>query len=167
MVRLYEMFSMEIKLKHLLNQALGYLAKRDHTIHEMEVFLKKRNASSSEIKEIITKLVNLKFLDDEKYAAKWLEERKLLHPRSYYLIRLELVKKGITREVLDKIFLSGNEEKNSSEKEMAKKELSKFIKRTLNYPMEKRREKVLRHLSSRGFSWDVIKDAIDEYFQKE
>src|SRR5665213_1345138 len=60
------------------NNALRYAAIRNHSIWEMEQYLRRKNVSEDQSTIIIGKLSALGFLDDQNFAHSWVENRRLL-----------------------------------------------------------------------------------------
>src|SRR5258708_13021911 len=83
------------------NLALGYLARRPHSTWEIREYLKKKLVSVEKIEAIIERLNELKFLDDEEFVSWWIRQRTEVRPKSMRLIKLELQRKGIEREIID------------------------------------------------------------------
>jgi regulatory protein len=73
--------------------------------------------------KVLTRLQELGYLDDAKFAEFWVENRASFAPRGKLLIKQELAKKGVTREViqeaLEKHLPTENEQGESLEEEQA------------------------------------------------
>jgi regulatory protein len=55
------------------------------------------------VEEVVTRLVEVGYLDDEAFARTWVESRDRARPRGESALRRELSLKGITREVVDEV----------------------------------------------------------------
>lgn len=81
--------------------ALRYLGYRSRTVSEMERYLQRVGFGPDEVRETVAWLMDLGYLDDERFAAEWISSRaagRKLGPRR---LRAELSAKGVAREVID------------------------------------------------------------------
>ncbi len=145
------------------NKALRFLSYRPRSEKEIIDKLKSKKASEEVIKKIIIKLKEYKFLDDFEFAKAWVNSRIKIKPRGWRVIQNELKLKGISKEIIDKIYDSGTV---IDELEMAKKLVEKKISRYKNLPKQEVYQKIGRFLASKGFNWDIIKKSIDEVLVK-
>lgn len=118
----------------LLNKAINFLSFRPRS--EWEI---KRKFKSE---ELIKKLKELRLIDDEVFTKWYVEQRNTFRPKGRRMLEMELRRKGIKTKV----------ETDLSEMELAKRALKK--KKFLD------KEKSIRFLASRGFSWETIEDVI-------
>jgi regulatory protein len=86
-----------------LATALQLLALRPRSQSEVQLHLKKRypEAPADTIKAVVERLQELKYLDDASFAAFWVESRATFAPRGRHLLRQELMKKGVPRDIID------------------------------------------------------------------
>ncbi len=124
----------ESEFGKLLNKAINFLSYRPRS--EWEVRRKFNN------EELIKKLKELKLVDDEAFAKWYVEQRNTFRPKGRRMLEMELRRKGIKTKV----------ENDLSETELAKRALVK--KKFLD------KEKAIRFLAGRGFSWETIEDVI-------
>lgn len=113
---------------------------------------------------VIIKLKELRFLNDREFAAMWVRSRTEYKPKSKGLIKIELRQKGIAREIIEEVLQSRTEE--HSDKALAGKLLEKRKKRYEGMEKQERYQKAGGFLARKGFSYDIIKAAIDEVFEK-
>lgn len=151
-------------------RVLKFLNFRPRSEKEVKDYLQKKikkfpNIDSSVIDVIIHKLKQQKFLNDEEFAKMWVRSRTDYKPKGKYLVRLELIKKGIAKDIIDQI-LESKQERAKSEEDLAA-EVLKLKKRKYEAMEAKERfNKAGSMLARRGFSLDTIKAAIDEVFGK-
>jgi regulatory protein len=148
-----------------LNRALRFLSFRPRSEKEMFSYLKKKQVDELNSQKIIDKLKEHKFLDDKEFASWWIEQRTLVKPRAFRVIKMELKQKGISKEIIDEIEQS-KELKLQTDSEMAIKLAQKRLPRYKNLPREEVYLKLSRFLISKGFSYDTVKRSIDEAFQE-
>lgn len=158
--------SEDIKIN--LNRALRFLSFRPRSEKEIRDYLKVKNQKSKIkiddkiIDSIVEKLKEQKFINDEEFAKWWIEQRTLIKPRAWRIIKFELKNKGISEEVIESL-----EFRVQNDGEIAIKLAGKKISRYKNLPKQEVYQKLGRYLSSKGFNWEIIKKSIDEVYSKE
>ncbi len=143
------------------NKALKFLSYRPRSEKEIIDKLKSKKASDEVIKKVIKKLKEYKFLDDLEFVRWWIEQRTKMNPKGLRLIKIELKRKGIDDKLIEKINL-----KDRNDLKLVKGLVEKRIERYKKMGKWEVYPKLVRYLSSRGFSYDVIKESIDELFKK-
>ena len=98
------------------------------------------------------------FVNDYEFANWWINLRISGKPTSKKMIYYELRKKGIDKSILDEII----KDIDFNEVEVARKLYLKRISRPSYEPTIKNKQKIIRWLAGKGFSYDVIKRVIDE-----
>ncbi|MEW9667709.1 RecX family transcriptional regulator [Ammoniphilus sp. 3BR4] len=138
--------------------AMRFLSFRPRTSAEVKEYLQKKGFLSEDIDSAITFLLEKNYLDDQTYALQWVEERKRLKPRGRYLLRMELMQRGIEDNIADQAIqghLSGREEKEMVIQWIEKK--CKGVKYPNLYEMKK---KLVPFLQRKGFPLEVIMEGI-------
>ncbi len=148
------------------DKALRFLSYRPRSEKEVRENLQKKKASDSIIQLVIKKLKEQKFLNDDEFTKWWIEQRTLVKPSGKRLIKIELKKKGIDKELIDEIF-DGFENIVHDELEMARKLVERKINKYKGLDRQKIYQRLGGFLSRRGFDYDTIKKAIDEFISKE
>ena len=138
----------------MLKQALFFLKFRPRSEAEVKKYLAKKGAGGAQINEVIEKLKRLKFINDEEFIGFWLRRREA-RPRASRVIKLELAKLGVDRELVDRVLGDQKQADRQRAGQLAEKLRGK------------EREKVISALARRGFDWDTIKAAIDGGGQRE
>jgi regulatory protein len=144
-----------------LSLSYYYLSIRNRSEKEMRDYLTKKKASGEIIERIITSLKDHKFLNDETFARSWVLNRARLKPKGKVLLKIELRQKGIADELIQKV-LEEVQEEIPSELSQAKSLIVKRMERMKGSTRDEIYSKVGGFLARRGFSWDVVKKAIDE-----
>ena len=150
----------------LLDYSFMALSRRAHTSAEMEKKLARRIklkgiGSQQDQRRVIKRLKELSYLDDNAFAKSYIISKTATNPKGRYLITRELRLKGIPNDIINKTW----EHLKIDEEDLAKKLMEKK-KRTINrVPVDKRREKILYYLSSRGFHPDIIYDLLAKNHQ--
>lgn len=151
---------MKKKLKPL-EYAFYLLKLRDRSIGEMEEKMGRKEYSGQEIKETIDFLVEKDFLDDERFARNFVRFRKSLKPTGKYYLQNKLHQKKIEREIIEKIISENLDEKKEVE------EAAKFwLAKNQKLSKEQSYQKLSRHLISRGFDWEIVKEVVKEKIKR-
>lgn len=163
----------EVLRQKLMDYALRLVARRSYTVHQIQERLDKRftKLKGTEdqielINKVIDRLTELKFLNDMKFCEHWIEERSRLRPRGRFLLTRELRQKGIPNEILDQFWENGAGAEFDEQPfaiELAEKRFKRFKPNELKGKNTwASKQKVYRFLASRGFSVDVIREALDK-----
>ncbi len=150
------------------DDACRSLARRRLTEAELRKRLSKRH-SDSEIEEALKKLREYHFVDDEALIADYTRDRLRLSPRSAELIETELYRRGIEPEDFRRVF--EGEFPDYDEMEVARRALQTKLKTLMKSSQQGRsqeessrlRERALRFLHSRGFSYEVMKEVWERF----
>lgn len=135
-----------------LDKAFLLLSIRMQTEHELWEKLGKK-FSKQVIARTIARLKTLGYVDDRIFATQWVETRSI--SRGPSLLRMELIKKGIRKEIIDEVLQLLDKEKQiiSAKSLVASKDKP-------NLSSEERYKKLGGLLSRRGFSYEVVKEAL-------
>ncbi len=112
--------------------------------------------SIAEVESALAKLKEYRFVDDESLAADHIRDRLKLSPRSARMIEFELVRRGIKPEIFRQVL--NTEFPDHDDLDAARRALQSKLKTIAKHPPQGRRERALRFLSSRGFSYEVISE---------
>ena len=100
--------------------------------------------------EIIRKLKTKGYVDDWKFAEYYVENRFVKKGISQKRLRMELVKKGVVKEIIDEV-LSGRNDEEEIDKMIAKKR-AKYDD-----------EKLISYLCRQGFSYQLAQSRVREF----
>jgi len=128
---------------------------------EKKNFLKKLDLdfANQTIEKIIIWLEKQRLVDDLVFSCWWIDQRKRFKAASKKQIVWELRKKGIGRELIEKAFLNSHFSELENAKELIRRRLKKSISKL---EINKLKKKLWQWLSAKGFSYQTIKQAIDE-----
>ena len=167
-----ELLLRENETAKLVDLSLNYLSYRPRSQKEITDYLAKKIAQRENIKfnqakesELIEgclkKLTKYKYIDDLEFAKWWAESRERSNPKGARLIKLELLRKGVDRDVIDEIL-----GKDLNQKELASKAIQKKLKAWKNLPSAELKNKAYRYLASRGFDYDQISETVAQLVKK-
>ena len=138
----------------IYNQTLRYIALRPRTKWEIEVYLKRKDASPTLLESTLNKLSNVGLLDDKKYAQSFVNDRRLLRPSSRRKIVNDLRKKHIPSGIIEEVVGSESEDEQSA--------LKSIIERKRQQTKYQDDLKLMQYLARQGFNYGDIKDALKE-----
>lgn len=140
----------------LYNLTLRYIAIRPRSKWEVKTYLERKNASPTLLTEILNKLSKIDLINDQKFAQAYVNDRRLLRPTSRRKMILELRKKHIADEVINKVLV---DESGQSEDFTALKDI---IDRKRTQTRYKDELKLMQYLSRQGFGYGDIKAALQK-----
>lgn len=143
-----------INYKKAVNKCYDLLSRRDHSVKELRDKLL-RTVDEASADKAIDKMLELGYLDDERYAGILLNHLVNEKRMSKSFIKQEMYKRGLSADIIA-YTLEGAEIDNSSN--CAELILTKY-KNKLN--IEGGKEKVTASLMRKGFSYYDIKSAFD------
>lgn len=153
---------------------LRYLGSRPHSENEIRQYIKKKLYAQYKetesyktldvnqlIEEILEKLRNLNYINDEEFSQ-WLVKQRTSarKPKSKLAIRAELQSKGIPPDLISSSLDQINPKSEQKMAEtVAKKKLKALEKRFSEY--QELKLKLSQHLISKGYSWDIVQSVVD------
>lgn len=143
------------ELEYGKKTAYTFLAYRQRSKKELSRKLQQKKISEKTIKKVLEILEKQKYIDDEKFAKNFLEDKLKSKPAGRRLLKLKLSEKGISREILQKTI----DENYSDEKEFeaASLLLKKYKTGIKKADSNEMKSKCYRYLISRGFDFEIVK----------
>ena len=144
--------------ERVYGRALRFVSIRPRSQKEIRFWFKRKRIASGVVQRVFNQLERAGFVDDKAFASWWVEQRLAFRPKALRLIKLELLSKGVAREIIDEVLAISDV---PSELETARELVKKFEGRLGNLGPKKRKEKLIANLSRRGFGWEVIRKLVD------
>lgn len=144
----------EDSIRRAKDQALRYLEYRPHSKKELTLKLLRKSFRKEIIEIALSDLENVDLVNDEQFAHLFIRNELTLRPGSRKLMRSKLIQRGVAAEVFEPLLDEAYEDQD--EGKIALRIANKFLKAQGSIKPEKRREKLIRHLQSKGFDWEVI-----------
>ncbi|NOX19161.1 MAG: regulatory protein RecX [Chlorobi bacterium] len=150
----------EISKKHEAKlKALNLLARRAHSKRELTIKLLQRKIEKEIIEQIIPELERAGFLNDADFARLYAEEkisRKRLGPLK---IKSELIKKGISKEIIDETI-------SAIDRDTIYRNCKYLLEKKMNFIREtderKLRNKLYSYLNSKGYEAEIIYELLGD-----
>ena len=87
--------------RQVREKALELLARAPHTTFSLRMKLIKRHFDSQVVEEVLQRLKEEEYLDDDSYAENWLRSRCERRPEGRALLIAGLLRKGVPREIAE------------------------------------------------------------------
>jgi regulatory protein len=153
----------------LLAQMQRLCAMREYTVQDISSKLRAKGCNEHQIPEIISKLIEDNYINEERYAVAFARDKSALAGWGQKKIEYALKNKGIGQTVIKNALDSISSESNIAllEKLLLKKMKELKPKLESNEDGTKKlREKLLRFALSRGFSYEEIIKVINKTLLK-
>jgi regulatory protein len=131
------------------DKAVQLLSMRMHTTGELHQKLQKRGFKDEDIRPVLHRLEELKFLDDEKFAQIFVDNFKRYKDFGYFGIKTKLMQRRVPSDIIEKAlaeFFSPDDERAVALR------LIKKLKKT----GRTKYDQLARSLQSRGFRSAVV-----------
>ena len=144
------------------NSAVKFLSLKLRTSYEVKEKLSEFGYEENTISQVIKDLTEIDYINDYKYASKYISEKTKLKPKSIKLLEMELENKGIPNDIINSVI----EELNPDDDQIAMELLKKRYYKYSEYD-EILIKKMKSYLASRGFSYNQISKAISKYLPED
>ena len=130
-------------------RAMGILAKRDQTESQIREKLAKSYTDSQSLREALDFVKKYGYVDDRQYACDYLNSKR--GKKSFRQIRMDLIRKGISREILDQVFCENPDQEDSDLRES----FEKYIRRFSEFDRDAA-GKTYAHFMRKGYASDLV-----------
>lgn len=155
----------ESQFGKVYTRALEYCLSRPHSAKEVRDYLYrktrdtrtqtgdiKKGVSPEITQRVFDRLVERNYINDEKFASYWFENRNLKKGTSMRKMVAELRAKGVENAIIESLLASSGRSDNE--------EIQKIIaKKRSRYPDE---QKLIAYLARQGFNYDDIREGLAE-----
>jgi regulatory protein len=148
----------EARLQHALDLSYRYLGFRDRTVLEVRRHLESKRVEPDTIEQTVAELAELGYLDDARFAQRFVEDRRMLDHWGNERIERKLLSSGVAADLVAAALA---EREDGGELEAARTVLA----RRFRTPPEtdRDRERALGFLVRKGYELEVAYDAIRAY----
>ncbi len=140
------------KAKEYATLLLSYRARTDHELRDR---LEHRKFPPDIVTEAMDRLMELKLVDDTRYAHDFARDRVEIGKKGKWRIRGELIKRGVDRKEIDQAL-----EQAPDELKAARELVLKYRPRYTRLEPDVGRRRLYALLVRRGFSVDTIREAL-------
>ncbi len=153
------------KLTETIALMQRYCSMREYCESDIRKKLKARGCDTDECDIVINKLVDERFIDEERYCRAFVRDKSSLSGWGSRKIEFALRSKAIDTEIIKSAMESLDPEAGGKVLErVIKRKLEELIKRRVNSEEDKAkiRERVIRFALTRGFTYDEILKVISK-----
>ena len=127
------------------------------------IFSQKVGNDQAAIEAVIARLTESHLIDDKRYAQR-LAETSAHKPVGIYAMKRKLRAKGISEEDAEDALDVFDEDQQRT---AAKAAAEKLGRKYLTLPAREGKAKLSQALARRGFSWDVVREAVEHVFSDD
>lgn len=135
-------------------KAVQLLTRKSYTVQEIRLRLKRYDIGEDVIERVINWLQRLQYVNDQRYAQQWVEQRMQLRGHGPLRLRQELQRKGVDRQYIDEALASFDDDDFI---ELAWNQGKKYVTRQLGDEEMTIRRKTYAYLQRRGYTASVIR----------
>jgi len=143
-----------------LNAAAHYLSYRPRSEFELRERLHRRGFDGDSVEAVLTKLKEQGVVDDMEFAQFWKDNRESFSPRSQWLTKLELRRKGVADDIIDQVTDAIDDDNSAYRVALSK---------ARSLPLSDRqgfRRRLGDYLKRRGFGYGVINHTVERVWQE-
>jgi len=143
-----------------LNAAVHYLGYRPRSESEVRERLQQRSFDGESIEAVVAKLKEQGLVNDIAFAQFWKDNRESFSPRSQWLTKLELRRKGVASNIIDQVVEAVDDADNAYRAAVSKAHglpLSDY---------QGFRRRLGDYLKRRGFGYGVINHTVERVWQE-
>ncbi len=153
-----------------MEAAAAFLAVRSRTVSETSKRLIKNGYPPALVDDVVTRLIEMHYLDDEEFARAWVENRDRARPRGEQGLRRELSLKEVPREIIDSVLAEREEAAAGEDPDLATAR-ALLARRRASLEREsdpaRRRQKAYGLLARNGFDPDTCRQAIKDLLHRD
>lgn len=135
-----------------LDKLLRFAMVRPRSEKEVTDYFRRKKVHESLYEKLLEKLTHLELIDDLKFAKWWVDQRQNFKPKTKRILKIELTKKGIVKEIIDNVL----GETVVDEEKMAKDLIERKAYKWKGLEPREAKQKKSQYLAGKGFSWDLI-----------
>lgn len=154
----YETIITEVLPKRAEMRLLHLLEKRDYTEYQLRDKLREGYYPQEAIDYAIEKMIGYRYVDDERYARRYIES--MMNRKSTRQITLELERKGIKKALIQQMYFELEDEGNIADEYAIALNILKKRRYEFQQADEKEKAKQMRYLLGKGIPADIARRAL-------
>ena len=143
----------------IYNKAIKYIEIRLRSKKEIINYLNKMNLSTEVIDDILNKLIDNYYIDDERFSKAYINDKYNFSNNGPYKIINELVKLGINKDTA----YTYTFDIITNEEEKINKLINKYIKSDRKHDWYYLRNKIYNNLINLGYSKEIVLSILNNY----
>ncbi len=142
-----------------LQSLMALCARAEKSSGDARRLMTKWGVAEESQSRVLKQLIKDRFIDDDRFAGAFIREKRDLNGWGAYKIRMELQRKGIDREIIDRHI---SELDPSQMRERLITRLTKRLRTTKYETKYQLRDKLLRYGASRGYDFSMVSECVSE-----
>jgi regulatory protein len=138
--------------------AMRALEQRLQSRRELQTRLLRKGFDSETTDAALERLAGYGYLNDERFAEVWIENRLAHRPRGKRMLEQELRQKGVDRQIVEETVAGMEIDDRAAALELAQKRL----RSVQGLPPDEQKKKLTGILVRRGFDWGVIHATLEQ-----
>ena len=157
---LYDKLKRDNTICMLMDTSVKYIDRRLRSINELRDYLKNKEEDTIIIEEVIDKLIDYKYLDDDRFTKAFIKDKLNFTNWGDYIIKNELKRLGVNEEI---IYNNISNIDDNIYYERINKIIDKDISINKKYSGIKLKNKIYNHLLTLGYSKEKVISIINNY----
>lgn len=157
---LYDKLKRDNTICMLMDTSVKYIDRRLRSINELRDYLKNKEEDTIIIEEVIDKLIDYKYLDDDRFTKAFINDKINFTMMGDYKIRKELERYGVDNDIINNNIINID---RSVIIDRIKKIIDKDIRCNKKYSGIILKNKIFNHLITQGYSKEIVIDIINTY----
>jgi regulatory protein len=145
------------QLARATSAALNFLAWRPRSEGEVRQRLRRSDTPEEVIDQVVGKLRDWRYIDDEDFARRWVENRAAHRPRGTRVLAQELRAKGIDSQLAANVLDEAEIDEATDALELARKRAGQLS----DLEPDVRERRLTGFLGRRGYSFDIIRSVLE------
>ena len=157
---LYDKLKRDNTICILVDTSIKYIDRRLRSINELRDYLKNKEEDTTIIEEVIDKLIDNKYLDDDRFTKAFIKDKLNFTNWGDYKIKNELKRLGVNEEIIYNNMINIDD---NIYYERINKIINKDISTNKKYNGIKLKNKIYNHLLTLGYSKEKVISIINNY----
>lgn len=157
---LYDKLKRDNTICMLVDTSVKYIDRRLRSIKELKDYLKNKEEDTTITEEVIDKLIDNKYLDDDRFTKAFIKDKLNFTNWGDYKIKNELKRLGVNEEI---IYNNISNIDDNIYYERIDKIINKDISTNKKYNGIKLKNKIYNHLLTLGYSKEKVISIINNY----
>ena len=144
-----------------LNVAAHYLSYRPRSEFELRERLHRRGFNGDSVEAVIARFKEQGLINDMAFAQFWKDNRESFSPRSQWLTKLELKRRGVAGDIIDQIVEAVDDGDSAYRAAVSKARCLPLA------DYQSFRHRLGEYLKRRGFGYGVINHTVERLWQEQ
>lgn len=147
----------EDEVRKAITAALNLISYRPRAAGELRGKLREKGYAPEAVDAAVARMQELRYLDDEAFAERWVESRQASRPRSERMLKRELAQKGVDKETIERTVEEAGVDEYGDALALGRKKFEsvRHEERDVRY------RRVSGFLGRRGYGYDIIRRVME------